>query len=98
MREPVIRFALVLVLAPLCAIVGEASFGNTGLLLGWILALSLISSFGLWSARQIWQEISANPKSALLKPKIMVAIGAISILSELTALMLLLKLLTDWFW
>gem|GEM_PF-2535050 len=80
MRVPVVRFALVFLLSPLCAMVGEALFDEVGLRPGWLLTLSLITSSGLWSVRQIWNELAALPRSEwlFLDTNVMLAIGITS--------------------
>ncbi len=91
MRAPVVRFALVFLLSPLCAMVGEALFDEAGVRPGWLLTLSLITSSGLWSVRQMWNELAALPRSEwlFLEINVMLAIGIISIVAALIALALL---------
>ena len=98
MRDPVIRFSLVVLLSPLTAIVGQALFDEPGLRIGWLLALCLISGFGLWSTRQIWKEQSALPRwerFLSLRARAMIAISTLSGLTTLIALVLLVKWLAD---
>ncbi|MCL6512749.1 MAG: hypothetical protein K6U78_18940 [Anaerolineae bacterium] len=100
MRDPIIRFSLVVLLSPLCAIVGQALFDEPGLRIGWLLALCLISGFGLWSTRQIWKERSALPRwerFLSLQARGMIAIGTLSGLATLIALILLVRWLADVF-
>ncbi|MBO9368919.1 MAG: hypothetical protein J7555_09285 [Chloroflexi bacterium] len=99
MREPVIRFSLVFLLSPLCAMVGGPLFGESGLRLGWLLTFGLITGFGLWSVQQIWQKRAALPRPewAFLESKVMLGIGILSIVAALIALALLFSWLTALF-
>jgi hypothetical protein len=106
MRDPTLQFFLVLLTAPLCAMMGVSTSHLTDFPIsyaGWFITLCLCSLFAARSARHLWRKLPSQPGGKQLglwaiysiELRLLVGVTTFALLTAVIALVVLVLLLLN---